>query len=776
MNSFPRHFSPHTSGTLARAIGLAFMPGRDTLLFSLAILAVASLGCFPTAAAQGSSANPPIALDATNVPTTPPINVGPSFNIQSYTVEAWTPLPAAVLEKLFIPYRGTNVDLNQIVDAASAVQAAYEERDMPGMSVVISRDGIRDGVVAMRVFKAAVPQIVVSGVRYYSSRERSAAAARVRAAEAEERAKTNTGPHFAVKAYVIEGDTLLSTDTLTSIFQKYTGTNVSLADINKAKADLQTEYVDRGYPTVVVTLPTQQITNEMVKMRVFEGRLSNIEVTGNRFFSSNNIMRALPSLHTNTILLNPVFQTELNRANANQDRQIRPEIEPGPVEDTSLLNLKVQDRLPLHAKVEMNNQNTPGTPELRINSSAVYNNLWQHEHSVGVQYSFSPENYKQGDRWAFYDEPLVVNYSAFYRLPIGNPAAVADEVATQPGSFGYSEATRRFNLPPPSGQSEMNFYASRSAIDTGVETLDNEVIFNTPGVREVTRTDVQQDLTINNDIGFRLTDPLPQVGDFHQTVSAGPDYKTFEEDSLKTNSFTFKEITVNAQGIPNPPVISTVNSPVPPTFHKVDYFPVAVRYDGSLHDPLGNTAVGMGVSANIWYSGSPRNFQAAVGSTESSGTWVALMPSLTRDITYLKDWTLTLHAEGQWASEPLLSTEQFGAGGVASVRGYHEGEEFGDTGWRLNLEQKTPPHVVGTVWGGVKMTVRGSVYMDYAQTYLLDPEGRPGSTALWGTGLGGVLSIGAYWEVRLLSSWPLIGTATTTAYQPRFNFALTAQF
>ena len=153
----------------------------------------------------------------------------------------------------------------------------------------------------------------------------------------------------------------------------------------------------RGFPTVNVTIPPQQITNGIVKIRVFEGRLSDIVVTNNHYFSSNNVMRSLPSLRTNTILRGPIFQAELDRANANQDRQIYPQLAPGPRENTSKLILDVKDRLPLHGKLELNNQNSPGTPALRINASAAYNNLWQHENSLGVQYSFSPEKYKTGN-------------------------------------------------------------------------------------------------------------------------------------------------------------------------------------------------------------------------------------------------------------------------------------------------------------------------------------------------------------------------------------------
>ena len=292
----------------------------------------------------------------------------------------------------------------------------------------------------------------------------------------------------------------------------------------------------------------------------------------------------------------------------------------------------------------------------------------------------------------------------------------------------------------------------------------------------MTRTDVQQDFTVNNDLGFRFTDPLPDHSGIHLTFSGGLDYKTFVQTSFKTNQFQFEEFTVNAQGDPNPPIISTVNSPVPVTRHPVNYLPLNLRYDGSVPDPLGNTSFGLGVVANLWFSGSLANIQGAVGSTNSQGHWVAFLPSVTHDFNLPHSWTLSLHTEGQWASEPLLSVEQFGIGGVSNIRGYREGEVFGDDGWRSNFESKTPVHVVGVAWGNLRLTVRGSMFMDYGQVFLIDPQGRPPRTDLWGTGLGGVASIGAYWEARLLASFPLLSTDTTPAYEPRFNFDLTAQF
>ena len=540
--------------------------------------------------------------------------------------------------------------------------------------------------------------------------------------------------------------------------------------------ELTLEYRDRGFDTVSVTTPVQTISNAIVKIQIFEGTLASIKITGNHYFSSNNIMRSLPGLKTNIILNSKLFQPELDRANANQDRQVYPQIGEGPDTDTTALTLVVKDRLPLHAKVELNNQNSPGTPDLRVNSSAVYNNLWQLDHSLGVQYSFSPELYKQGSQWNFYDLPLVANYSAFYRLPLGNPGSIADVVAANPGSFGYNEGTRKFNLPAPSGLPELNLYASRSTIDTGVEAGMIQSVLDIPGVRQVTQQNFQQDLTVNEDVGFRLSGPLPQAFSWSSTWSSGLDLKTYELTSAKTNVFNFAEFTFDQNGNPLPPIISSVSSPVPLTMHFLQYLPVAFHYDGSMRDPLGTTAFDLGLSVNAWHSGSLQNLQNITGSTQSRGHWVILTPSLSRDINIHENWILSLRADGQWASEPLISNEQFGAGGIASVRGYHEGEIFGDTGWHVSVEQKTPPHIVGFVNGNVPLTIRGSIYMDYAQTFLLDPQGRPARTPLWGTGFGVVGSIGTDWEARFWFSLPLLNAGTVERDQPFFNFSLTAQF
>jgi hemolysin activation/secretion protein len=824
---------------------------------SRALLLLLLLGCLKVCSASILAADSSPTINALA-----PLDSGvPHFNVLEYAVEG-IELPATNnLTPMYSKYVGTNVSLAQIVQAAADLQAEYRSVGYPLVSVAIAEKRITNGIVPMYVFQGAIQQILVSGRRYVVSsngvelamtslpaqsapdvvtntapppfiyhvksgpatpEELARARANLLQTMADLTAKendtrvhvvsTNGGARFEVDRYVVEGNSILSPDIVAGAMTNVDGafgTNVGIQGPITAATELQKAYRERGYVLVSVGLPQQKLTNGTVKVEVTEGRLANIKVTGNHYFSSNNIMRAFPSLHPNTMLNGPVFQAELNRANANQDRQvIHPVLSPGLEPGTSDLELQVKDQLPLHAKVELNNQSSPGTPDLRVNSSAVYNNLWQQENSFGVQYSFSPELYKgyspvaygaykftsaelaqlykSGNDWNFYDQPLVANYSAFYRMPLGRPEAIEDVVASNPGSFGYDEATRKFNLPPPSGQPDLTVYASRATIDTSLTTLLSKTLFQTNGYY-VHRQDVQQDLTVNNSLGSRLSIPLRPIGDLQQIVSGGLDFKDYNLTSYKINIYTLQNTINNLPGDTPPTyiIISTNDSPVPITTSEVEYLPLALRYDASGHDSLGAVSFGLGLSANLWYSGSYsttntisglKAFQQISGSKESSGHWVVLNPSISQNFQVFSNWMATFRADGQWASEPLISNEQFGAGGINSVRGYKEGEAFGDTGWHVSLEQQTPPVVVGIVYGKTPLTIRGSFYTDYARTYLIEPQGRPKSIPLWGAGFGGIASVGSHWEARFLFSLPLLRDSSTEVYNPFFNFALTAQF
>lgn len=815
---------------------------HSTILFLLFLCLLKTVGLNSVEAQTPEAATNNPALETNGVS---------HFSVSAFAVEDNSLLPTNVWVPILSKYTGTNISLEEIARAAADLQGEYRNHGYSNTSIAVAQEQITNGVVTFNVFQTAIPQIVVSGVQYSSPTNTGSALnlpamipasapqastpstvtnvtpppvpvpiilatpeqiAQAEAAlysemtnlDTEEKdtrvhvVSTNAGPRFEVERYRIMGNTVLAPKDfamiLTNIDGAY-GTNVSFDGIRTVVQQLQNAYRDRGYVTVAVTLPRQKLTNATVKVQVTEGWLASIDVKGNRYFSSNNVMRALPSLHTNILLNGNVLQAELNRANANQERQIYPVIGPGPDPGSSALTLNVKDQLPLHGKLDLNNESTPDTPPLRLNGSAVYDNLWQLEHQIGAQYSFSPEDYKEPNYpWDFYDKPLIANYSAFYRLPLGNPGSAQDEIASNP-SFGYNEATRKFNMPPLTGSPSLTLLAGRSTIDTGWARTPSVPFSSSSTTNSFTTVDqssLSQNVTVSSDIAARLSLPFQSsVSGFNSSFSGGFDLKDYKVNSLKTNVFTFTTVETGAGFLATN--VSTDLSGVPYTVQQITYAPLSLRYDASWQDDSGVTTAGLGLSANLWYYSTYNTYNTSIptnslhltgskalqqitGSTESHGYWVILTPSFSRNFL-INNWNTIFRTDGQWTSEPLISNEQYGIGGVSSVRGYHEGEAFGDCGWHLTLEEDTPPHVVGTVYGNQKLSIQGSIYTDAGAVYLLDPApGQRESMGLWGTGVGLAASVGSHWQAQFLFSVPLISTSFTPKYQPLFNFNLTAQF
>jgi hemolysin activation/secretion protein/AraC-like DNA-binding protein len=623
----------------------------------------------------------------------------------------------------------------------------------------------------------------------------SAVAAAALMAAVKKDSSTNAGPRFTVNKYLVAGNTVLPPASLGHVFTNVPeafGTNVSFADIRSALGELQMAYRERGFVTVSVALPPQKLTNATVQIKVTEGRLSAINVKGNKYFSTDNVLRALPSLHTNMLLNSHVFQRELDTANASRDRQIYPVISPGFDPGTSELELKVKDTLPLHVREEINNQTTPGTPDSRLSTSAQYDNLWQLEHQIGVNYSFSPVNYKDHSNYYFWplDYPQVANYSGYYRMPLGPVVDVESQVDSSLGKFGYSEITHQFSLPPPSGRPELNVYASRSISDTGIKNSPLTSITNTP-LFSIDQQQAGENITLNQGFGGKFTLPLPPLGNMASSVSFGMDLKQYQNASYNTNLYYFTtRYTNNGVPVTN---LSTLATGQTPQNSYVEYFPINVGISGSMPDPWGSTTFNAQANYNIACIGSLSQLAYCAGyysiSTNShnqtvtnslntaKNNYYTVTAGATREQRIYKDWTALIHADGQWASCPLFSNEQYAMGGSAGVRGYQEGEVYGDAGWRMSVEPRTPMINIGMVDGDVPFWVRASVFMDYGQTYLLQqtPSNHT-SESFWGYGASLVANIGSHMDGRLTIAFPLISSALTPAESVQVYFGVGAQF
>ena len=709
--------------------------------------------------------NPPAVMEnlfAAPLPesTNPPPKLEATLDVRAYVIQGDNLLPPQEFSVLS-NYTG-KVTLARVHEGLGKIQSLYRDSGFTDVAVTLPQQKLTNGIVKIAVVE---PSEAVT----HSLDEAITNLFLI----PEHRKGT-----FEVRGYRIDGNTVLPPEEF-GMLSNYTG-QIDFARLREGLGALQLRYRELGFATVSVTLPKQRLTNGIVRVKIVEGLLSKIVVEGNRFFSENNIRRALPSLTTNILLNTKWFQPELDRANLNRDRQIYPVISPGAEPGTTELELKVKDRLPLHGHIEVNDLSSPGTPLLRLDTSLQYNNLWQQDHQLGVNYNFSPQAFKPPDSvHGFYDLPLIASYSAYYRIPLGFDGGLRQDLDNQPATFGFNEITHQFDLPPMTGRPDLTLYASRSASATPLRLGPLAVVFST-NYASITEQSVQQSFTFNNNLGARLTVPIREFDGIRSSFFLGADFKSYSAPTFGTN---FTIATLYAEINPgqyvfdtNEVFLSTNNSRV-----ALQYIPLSFGWSASRPDKWGGFAFSFSQSIFLASLASARtNFQIAAAAPGAGGNYTTINAGLVRAQNLFDGWSALVNVNGQWASAPLINNEQFALGGTAGVRGYQEGAIYGDTGWRALFDLRAPPVNVGyfpTSTGYVPGVLRCSVFMDYGQTSLID---RPTTANLtfpeWGAGLGFFLTVGEHFDARLSLAWALKNTAATRAGDALAYFSVGTQF
>jgi hemolysin activation/secretion protein len=145
--------------------------------------------------------------------------------------------------------------------------------------------------------------------------------------------------------------------------------------------------------------------------------------------------------------------------------------------------------------------------------------------------------------------------------------------------------------------------------------------------------------------------------------------------------------------------------------------------------------------------------------------------------------------QGQVADGPLVSSEQFSAGGLDTVRGYLESETLGDNGVVGNVELRSPN--IGellqkqmkdeTGQGQARFTIfndwRFFGFADAGTVTVLHPMIEQQSKFdVWSYGVGARFKMFNYLNGTLVYSVPMVSQAYTEARNPRVNFRIWGEF
>ena len=280
-------------------------------------------------------------------------------------------------------------------------------------------------------------------------------------------------PAFDVLEFQIEGNTALPVQVVEQAVTPHLGPQRGMAGVEAARAALDQAYQQAGWLSVVVDIPEQRVDGGVVRLRVIEGSVAQLRVTGARYFSQGWIRDKVPALASGNVPNFNDVQTQLAELNRRAERRVQPLLRPGQVPGTLDAELRVEDRLPLGASLELSNRHAANTVPWRLTAHLHYDNLFQREHSLGLTAITAPEDTRQA-------RVLVLNYS----VPAGDG-----------GSWS----------------------AYAVASDSLVEPLGASVIGQ------------------GSTLGLRRTLPLPAVGRLGHSLTLGLDYKHLKQRTVAGN-------------------------------------------------------------------------------------------------------------------------------------------------------------------------------------------------------------------------------------------------
>jgi hemolysin activation/secretion protein len=120
--------------------------------------------------------------------------------------------------------------------------------------------------------------------------------------------------------------------------------------------------------------------------------VDRLRVRGARWFLPSDVKALAPSVAEGPVPNLRDVVRDITALNQFPDRRVTPTIHPGAQPGTIGVDLDVEDTLPLHGSLELNNRHGPQTMPLRLLGSVRYANLWQEGHTLGVSFQLAPQS------------------------------------------------------------------------------------------------------------------------------------------------------------------------------------------------------------------------------------------------------------------------------------------------------------------------------------------------------------------------------------------------
>ena len=182
-----------------------------------------------------------------------------------------------------------------------------------------------------------------------------------------------------VKGIVFAGNTVVPNAEISAITSPYVGRRMTIEEIEALRRQLTLLYINKGYVNSGVVLAKMPITTDgVLQFQIIEGRLTDIELTGNRHLTDGYIERRLKRKLGPVLNVGEIEQSLRLMQSWPTIAAVNAEVLPGAEAGTGVLDLQIRENNPLTIAFGADNHRSPSVGENQGTVSATHRSLTGH--------------------------------------------------------------------------------------------------------------------------------------------------------------------------------------------------------------------------------------------------------------------------------------------------------------------------------------------------------------------------------------------------------------
>ena len=512
---------------------------------------------------------------------------------------------------------------------------------------------------------------------------------------------------FNIDHFQVDGNTILPAAKIKALVAPFEGEKRNYGDVQKALEAVEGAYRKRGFSTVQVTIPEQELTGGVVRINVIENVLGNIEITGNKHFDDANILNGLRPLKIGEAPNLRDISAAVQLDNDNQAKQVGVTLSTSELPGQIDAKVNVTDSNPRRIFTTIDNTGTSGTGRWRTGIAWQENNLFNKDHVATIAYTTAP------------DHPGGVSinlYSLGYRIPL----------------YQYGDS--------------LDFIYGKSSVNTPHSSPTLGASLGIIGKGDVA--------------GFRWNHYLPRVGENTSKIIYGIDYKHIDS-SCTLDGVQLTQVAPCTPYITRPVSVSYVGSKQG-VGQQIDYnIGLAVNWGIGAKHQNANPTTGAPTENDRYSFLTPGNRTSSdyFEILRGGGSWFK---------GFKNDWQMRLAGTAQYSPYAVVSSEQMGLAGSTAVRGFDERAVSADSGVVANAEVYTPELAgLAHVPGNLRLLTFYDIGTGF-NSHLGNGGGTPATVTVASLGIGARYSAGKDFNLR--ADMARISDAGTAANAQRGNW------